>query len=99
MQSDFFLSILPILFIFLIFYFLLIRPQTKAEQKRKELIKNLKKGEVVWTSGGILGKVIDIAQKFVILEVAKDVKIRILRDTIQGIWKEEEIKGKDKEKK
>jgi preprotein translocase subunit YajC len=104
---DFLLSIFPIIFIFLVFYLLVIRPQVKTESKRREFIANLKRGEIVVLSSGIVGKVIEIQPKTVLLEVSKDVKIRVLKEAIQGPFIElppqesktrEDKKEKDKEK-
>jgi len=105
---DLLLSIFPIIFIFLIFYLLVIRPQAKTESKRREFIANLKRGEIVVLSSGIVGKVIEIQPKTVLLEVSKDVKIKVLKDAIQGPFievppqesktKEDKEKEKEKEK-
>jgi preprotein translocase subunit YajC len=104
---DFLLSIFPLIFIFLIFYLLVIRPQTKTESKRREFIANLKRGEIVVLSSGIVGKVIEIQPKTVLLEVSRDVKIRVLKEAIQGPFIEvppqesktkEDKKEKEKEK-
>lgn len=97
---DVFLSILPIFFIFFIFYFLVIRPQSRAEARRKELIRNLKRGDVVYTSGGLVGKVWEVGDKTVTVEVAKDVRVKLIKDTIQGLYLErvEEEKAPEKPK-
>ncbi|GBD02875.1 hypothetical protein HRbin19_00145 [bacterium HR19] len=97
---DFFLSLFPLIVIFILFYFIVIRPQTRVEAKRKEFIKNLKKGDIVFLSSGIVGKVSEIYQKTVSLEVSKDVKIRVLKDFIQGPFSEkDEPQEKQAEKK
>lgn len=96
---DVFLSILPIFFIFFIFYFLVIRPQTKTEARRKEFIKNLKKGDVVYTSGGIIGKIHDISDKVATLEISKDVRLKIIKDTIQGAYVEQTEEQEKKQEK
>lgn len=95
---DVFLSILPIFFIFLIFYFLVIRPQSKAESKRKEFIKNLKKGDIVYTSGGIIGKIYDLSDRIVTLETSKDTKLKILRETVQGPYIEKNVEQEQQQK-
>jgi preprotein translocase subunit YajC len=77
-----------------------IRPQTRAEAKRREFIKNLKKGDIVFLSSGIVGRVSEIYQKTVSLEISKDVKIRVLKDSIQGPFLEkDEPQEKQTEKK
>lgn len=94
---DMFLSILPLIFIFFIFYLIVIRPQSKAEAKRKEFIRNLKKGDIVYLSSGIIGKVIDVGTKTISLEVSKDVKIRVLKDAVQGPYTDGGAESRPKE--
>jgi preprotein translocase subunit YajC len=95
----FLLSVFPILFIFLIFYFIVIRPQTKAESKRKEFINNLKKGEIVILSSGIIGKVIEVQPRTIVLEISKDVKIKVLKEAIQGPFVETQPQPQQQENK
>ena len=68
--------------IFAIFYFLLIRPQQKRTKEHQELLKSLKRGDDVITSGGIYGRIAEIEEGTVLLEVAERVKIRVSRDQI-----------------
>ena|SRR3972149_5806335 len=68
--------------IFVIFYFLLIRPQQKTQKKHKELLSNLKKGDQVVTSGGIYGTITKIRGDVVMLQVADQVKLRVARSAI-----------------
>ena len=68
--------------IFVIFYFLLIRPQQKNQKKHKELLSNLKKGDQVITSGGIYGTIAKLRGDAVMLQVADQVKIRVARSAI-----------------
>lgn len=76
-------SFMPILIIFAVFYFLLIRPQNKREQERRELLKSITKGEEVITSGGMFAKVNRIiSETEVEAEVAPGVLIKILRNNI-----------------
>ncbi len=71
--------------IFLIFYFLLIRPAQKKQKETKSMIANLKHGDVVETSGGIQGKVAAITEAVVTIEIAPNVKVKISRAYITGI--------------
>lgn len=89
--------LIPLIFFFLIFYFLLIRPQQKRIKAHREFLSKLKKGDDVITSSGIYGKVVGITDKVVTLEVDKDVKIKIDKSFIQGYWMED--KKKEEEKK
>ena len=80
------LGMLPMLLIFIfVFYFLLIRPQSKRAKQHRQLIENLGVGDEVVTSGGMLGKVSKLQEKFIILQIAKDVEITIQKSAIASI--------------
>ena len=91
------LSFLPLVLVFVIFYFLLIRPQQKKAKDHQEMVKKLKKNDEVMTSGGIYGKVIALADTVVTLEVAPNVRIRVHRPQISEVVTGE--KGSSKEAK
>lgn len=80
--------------LFAIFYFLIIRPQQKQRKKHEEFIKNLKKGQVVVTSGGIIGEIKGISEDTVNLKVSEGTIIKVLKVAISGEYQE-----KNKEKK
>ena len=75
-------QMVPFIAIFAIFYFLIIRPQAKRQKTHQNFITNMKRGDSVITTGGIFGKVEGITEKFVTLEVADGVEIRILKSQI-----------------
>jgi preprotein translocase subunit YajC len=78
-----FMSMLPMLVILIGFmYFLIIRPQSKRAKEHNQLIANLKKGDEVVTSGGLLGKINKIADNFISLEIADNVEITIQKSAI-----------------
>ncbi len=95
------LAFLPFILIFVLFYFLILRPQQKQGRKRDELLKSLKRGDNVITSGGIYGKILNISEDDVLtLEISKGVSIRISRAGIAGIQGSEKEESKeDKSKK
>lgn len=70
--------------VFVVMYFVLIRPQQKQLKEHRALLGALKKGDDVVTQGGILGKVYAITDKLVTLEIANNVRIRVLKTSIQG---------------
>lgn len=72
-------TILPLVLIFVVFYFLLIRPQTKRAKEHREMIGKLTVGDEVVTTGGILGRISEVSEQFVTLEVAANVAIRVQR--------------------
>ena len=75
-----------------LFYFFLIRPQSKRQKEHKQMVSELQKGEEVLTSGGILGKITGINDDFITLEIAKDVSMKIQRSAIQTIMPKGTIK-------
>ena len=83
--------ILPIGLVVL-FYFFLIRPQSKRQKEHKQMVNDLQKGEEVLTSGGILGKVTNIKDDFITLEIAKDVSLQIQKSAVQTIMPKGTIK-------
>ncbi len=76
--------VLPMVFMVVIFYFLLIRPQQKKAKEHKALLDNLKVDDVIMTSGGIIGKIVNIDDQLVSLEVADKVRIRVARPYVAG---------------
>lgn len=76
---------LPLILIFIVFYFLLIRPQMKRAKEHKNLVAGLSKGDEVVTNGGLLGKISDLNDSFVTLELADNVKIKIQRHAIASV--------------
>jgi preprotein translocase subunit YajC len=81
------LAFAPMVFIFVIFYFLLIAPMRKKQKKTQEMLARLKKGDEVVTGGGIFGRVaaLDEERGFVVLQIADNVKVKVLRSAIAGL--------------
>jgi preprotein translocase subunit YajC len=79
------MQIAPLLLIFVVFYFLLIRPQQQARKRHMEMVAALKKGDVVVTSGGMIGKVKSVADDEVRVELAPNVDVRVVRHTIAEV--------------
>ncbi len=75
----------PIIIIFVIFYFMLIRPQQVAATKTRKMLAGLKKGDRVVTSGGILGTVYDLDEQRAVLRIGGDVKVEFLKSAITGV--------------
>ena len=78
-------SLLPLVVIFVLFYFLLIRPQQKRAKQHKEMVAAIKKGEEIVTNGGLLGKVTDVDDNFVTVEIASGLNVRIQRQAIAQV--------------
>jgi preprotein translocase subunit YajC len=77
-----FTTIVPLAVLFAIFYFLLIRPQTKKAQEHDRMLKALKRNDEVVTNGGMLGRIVELGDKLVVLEIAPNVRVRIERPQI-----------------
>ncbi|MBU4263640.1 MAG: preprotein translocase subunit YajC [Proteobacteria bacterium] len=73
---------LPMILIFIVFYFLLIRPQQKKAKALQEFLSNLKKGDEVITGGGLHGKITGITDSVVTLEIADNVRVKVARQYI-----------------
>lgn len=84
-DTSFIMGFLPMILIFAVFYFLLIRPQQKKAQEHKSMLENLKKGDGVITQGGLYGKVISLTDQVVTLEIAEKVRVRVSRAHISSL--------------
>ena len=79
------LAFLPFILIFVVFYFLILRPQQKQSKQRNKMLSELKRGDDIITSGGIYGKITNVSEDDIItLEIAKGVSIKITRSGIAG---------------
>ena len=83
--------ILPIGLIVL-FYFFLIRPQSKRHKQHKEMVAALQKGEEIVTSGGLLGKITHVGDNFITLEISRDVAIQVQKNSVQAVMPKGTIK-------
>jgi preprotein translocase subunit YajC len=93
--------VLPLLFIFVVFYFIVIRPQTKKFKEHQAIIDSLKKGDKIITSGGIVGVISKVTEgaKIIEVEIAKDVKIGVVRATITEVFDQNKFSENKKETK
>jgi len=87
----------PMILVFLIFYFLLIRPQAKQQKKQKALIKGIQRGDEVVTAAGIHGKITSVTEETVGIEIAENVRIRVDKKQISRV-KGQEMPGSAKKK-
>ena len=79
------MSFLPLIIIFVIFYFLLIRPQMKRAKEHKKLVAELGNGDEVVTNGGLLGRITDVGESFITVELADNLQIKVQRHAISSI--------------
>ena len=86
-------SFIPLILIFVIFYFFLIRPQQKRVKDHKAMVASLKRGDEIITSGGIIGTIERIMEDDRIeVVIGENVKVQIIRSTITSLLKKEEVK-------
>jgi len=79
-------SLLPFILIFVIMYFLILRPQQKRSKQHQEMVKNVRRGDTVVTSGGLVGKVTKVIDDDQIeVEVAEDVRVRQMRSMVADV--------------
>jgi len=76
---------LPLIVIFVLFYFLLIRPQTKRAKELKKMVESLAKGDEVTTNGGVLGTIESLDENFIGLKVAEGVVIKVQRQAVSAL--------------
>ena len=90
-------SMLPMIFtmvlIFAVMYFMVIRPQSKRTKAHRALVAALAEGDEVLASGGIVGRITSVAEQFVTLEVARDVQVKVQRQSVSTVLPKGTIKG------
>ncbi|MFZ5802185.1 MAG: preprotein translocase subunit YajC [Candidatus Omnitrophota bacterium] len=88
------LNFLPLIILIFIFYFFLIKPQQKKQRETQTMIQNLKKGDRIYTVGGILGTITSIQNDYVVIKTGdSDTKMEILKSGIAGVRSREEQKA------
>ena len=83
-----FSAFVPIILIFVIFYFLLIRPQQKRQKEHQKMVEDLKKGDSVVTAGGVHGTVTGVADNIATVEIANNVRIKVTKSSVAAVKKE-----------
>ncbi len=79
------LSLLPMIGILVLFYFLLIRPQSKRAKEHKQMVGALQRGDEVITNGGILGQIINVSENYAIIEIASGLEVTVLKSSVQTL--------------
>ena len=92
-----FMGFIPLILIFVLFYFLLI-PQAKRAKEHKQMVASLGKGDEVVSNGGLLGRVTDLDDSFVTMEIADGVKVKVQRQSVMTLVPKGTFKGKVEEK-
>jgi len=92
-QSDPLMSFLPLVILFVVFYFLLIRPQQKKAKEHKTMVQNLSKGDEIVTQGGILGKVTDVSENILTCKIAENVEVKVQSHAVATVLPKGTIKN------
>lgn len=86
-------TLLMLVLFFVLFYFLLIRPQNKRMEEHKKMVNALAKGDEVITNGGLLGRIEDVGESFVTIELAPNVSVKLQKQAVQAIVPKGTIKS------
>ncbi|MDY0321981.1 MAG: preprotein translocase subunit YajC [Arcobacteraceae bacterium] len=89
MNGDLIGSLLPLIVLFAIFYFLIIRPQQQTAKKHKQMLENMKKGDKIVTSGGLIAEVVKVEDEFFRIKLADNTEVKIIKDYVARLVDEE----------
>lgn len=92
-------GMMPIVLMFVILYFLLIRPQQKRAREHETMVENLKRNDEIVTTGGIHGRIQSIAEKVITIEIAPNVRVRVERAQVASVASTGRDKPKDEKEK
>ena len=92
-QGDGMMSLIMIVLMFGVLYFLMIRPQMKRAKEHKSMIEALQKGDEVVTSGGVLGRITKVGENYVTVEIANNIEIQVQRPAVQLVLPKGTIKN------
>lgn len=84
-QPNAFMQFFPLILLVVLFYFMLIRPQMKRNKEHKQMLGALSKGDEVVTGGGLAGKVIDLGESYVTVEIADNVAVKVQKPAITSV--------------
>lgn len=91
-QTDTLIGFLPLVAMMVLFYFILIRPQSKRAKEHKAMVEALQKGDEVVTQGGILGRITQVSENFVTVEISRDVIIHVQKHAVTALMPKGTIK-------
>lgn len=86
-------ELIMLVVLMVVFYFFLIRPQTKRAKEHRELVSTLDKGDEVVTAGGLLGKITKVTDDFVVLEISNNLEIKVQKSSVQATMPKGTIKS------
>ena len=86
-------ALFPFIILFVVFYFLLIRPQSKRAKEHKKMVEELSKGDEVVTQGGLLGKITEVGENFIVLELGENLQVKVQRQAVASLMPKGTIKS------
>jgi preprotein translocase subunit YajC len=89
------MSFLPLIIIFVVFYLLLIRPQMRRAKEHKKMVETLAKGDEIVTSGGLLGRITEVGDNFLSLEIADGVQVKVQKPAVAAVVPKGTMKSTD----
>lgn len=98
-QSNPLVAFMPLIILFVIFYFLLIRPQQKRAKEHKQMLGNLKRGDSVITGGGLYGRITGINEEVLTLDLGNNIEVKVNRGYISTITDKKVVNSEKKNKK
>jgi preprotein translocase subunit YajC len=87
------MTFLPLILLFVVFYFLMIRPQMKRQKEHRSMVSALAKGDEVVTNGGLAGRVDEVGEAFITLEIAPNVKIKVQKGAVSQVLPKGSLKS------
>ncbi|MFZ5532161.1 MAG: preprotein translocase subunit YajC [Pseudomonadota bacterium] len=93
-QPSLWMNLLPLVALFVVFYFILIRPQTQRAKKHRDMLAGLTRGDEVVTTGGMAGRIVEIGDSFVELEIADKVVVKVQKQALGAILPKGTLKKK-----
>jgi preprotein translocase subunit YajC len=88
MSNDLFGSLLPLIVLFAIFYFMIIRPQQKQQKEHQAMLESLKKGDKIMTNGGLIVEIEKVEEEFLTVSNVDGTKLRVARNYIASKWED-----------
>jgi preprotein translocase subunit YajC len=93
MNGDLVGSLLPLIVLFAIFYFMIIRPQQKQHKEHQAMLEALDKGDKVVTNGGLIVEIVKVEEGFLTVKSIDETKLRVARSFIASKWEDDNVKG------
>ncbi|MBA1446027.1 MAG: preprotein translocase subunit YajC [Chromatiales bacterium] len=91
-STDALTGLLPLVLFGVVLYFLMIRPQVKRQKEHKKMVETLGKGDEVATAGGIVGKITEMGENFITVEIAEGVKVKFRRAAVESVMPKGSLK-------